>query len=152
LTFLMATVSGSGRQSQVLEALRQGFNRESSGYELVVVALVVAVFIGVLLVIARRSRDGGRVEKPPTDYLTQAVDLLGMSERARRDLRTVAQRAALREPLAMLLSPENMRRAVEAAQLGPRDAELARRLEALADELFGDLPAGDGAGAPEGGS
>src|SRR5262245_48755101 len=66
-------------------------------------AVLLAILVGFGIRYATR-RDGPKL-RPQRDYLTAAVDLLGLSEEDRRDLRYIAGQAGLPQPAAILLSP-----------------------------------------------
>src|SRR5262245_12431536 len=76
-------------------------------------AALLALLIGLGVRYATR-RDGPR-PRPRRDYLTLAVDLLGLSEEHRRDLLRIAAAARREQPASMLLSPMCLARAAQKA-------------------------------------
>lgn len=117
-----------------LEAINEALSRSPGTLEVTLligagVVFVVAIGAGAWLVAHRRPR------RPRVDYLTLAVDLLGLSEQDRRDLRRLARHAPQYEASAMLLSPQNLARAL--AGSAERDRELHKRVNQLSERLFG---------------
>jgi hypothetical protein len=126
----------------VLESIRDTLSAGPERTELTVFLVGLAAF---LLLILLAARFWGRERRPAperrVDYLTLAVDLLGLSEADRRDLQRIARRAGLAHPAAMLLSPANLARAA-AALRAENDEELRARIEHLSLRLF-DAPLPD---------
>lgn len=103
----------------------------------------VAVAIGVCIGYATR-RDAPRT-RPQHDYLTLAVDVLGLSEEDRRELLRVARAARLEHPASMLLAPTNLAHALAAARLADDSGARAQRFDRLCQTLFGEpCPAASG--------
>lgn len=123
----------SNRNQQFLNGLKQyvdtSYDPQSAMYFWGAAALIV-----ILLVIIARyfTRRENRVAEPRVDHLVLAVDLLGLSEDDRRDLQGLAREAKVREPAALLLSPQALAHAVASAPPNParthRLAELSRRM------------------------
>lgn len=116
----------------VLDALREGVSDGPVSGE--VLTFVVALL--VLLLVAAGARfvvRGGATQARAVDYLTAATDLLGLSERDRRDLAAAARHCKCRNPISLLLSPANFARGLDATS---HDAGLHTRLEALGRRLF----------------
>lgn len=126
--------------SPLLESIRDALSTGPERTE-TVAFLVGLVAVVLLIILAARffGRDGHRRPEPQVDYLTLAVDLLGLSESDRRDLHRIAQRAALEQPAAMLLSPTNLARAAAATLSVENDRELRARLDHICQRLF-DAP------------
>lgn len=136
-----------------LRAMRQGFDND--GHDLtaliallfVVVALVGLAVISIQIVRARRRGHAARGQEHGR-LLPRALAALKLTRRETRDLRQVATAARLEHPVAMLLSPANLARAVALALREHDDAALRRRMEALALKLF-ETPLGhDSGGGP----
>lgn len=123
-------------QYPLFEVMRETLNRGPDETELRLVAAGALFLILLLLVAARWRGDRRRRTPPPADHLTTVVDVLGLSEQDRHDLRDVASRAALAQPVAMLVTPRNFAQAVRAAG-AEKDAELRARLDDLAQRMFG---------------
>jgi hypothetical protein len=123
-----------------LEAIRDALNTGPDRSEIV---LLVVGLVAFLLLIVLAPRLFGRARRPAAaqriDYLTPAVDLLGLSESDRRDLQRIARRAGLTHPAAMLLSPANLAQAAAPLLADDTDGELRRRIEQLCLRLF-DAP------------
>lgn len=119
--------------SSARKALSSGPSRgEVAAFVLSILAF--ALVIGLAIWWTRRRNRPGRI-----DYLTAAVDVAGLSEQDRRDLRFVAQHALLRYPASMLLTPANFSRASErAVEASAHPAALRARLADLGRRLFGD--------------
>ena len=100
-----------------------------------------AVALAILVFLAARffGRAPSDEMDSRVDYLTLAVDVLGLSESDRRDLRKIARRAQLKRPAAMLLSPANLARAAAVTCEIEDGEELHRRIEQLCVRLF-DTP------------
>lgn len=121
---------------ELVESLREGFVSGVNVSVLLALACVLGVGLAIVLVVYRvvsRARAPG--QKRREDYLTLAVDLLGLTEDERRDLVTLTHAARLAQPATVLMSPANMGRALLRA--GARDAALHSRLGALCERLYG---------------
>ena len=103
--------------------------------------LFVAGFLGfvLLVLVAARWMNGERRRRtpPPPDHLTTIVDVLGLTEQDRHDLRVIAERARLGQPVAMLLTPRNFVEAVQEANRTGEDVELLARVDDLSQRMFG---------------
>lgn len=94
-------------------------------------------FVIVIAIVARQcTRRETQVIQPKKDYLTFAVDLLGLSEEDRRCLMAVARAAELDEPAAMLLTPQNFAAAVASLD-SAQHARMSKTIEGLKGRLFG---------------
>lgn len=124
-------------QNPVLDSIQHTFTTGPSAVG-VVVFISGAVFVLAMILIAARLfvGRGERDDEPAVDYLTTAVDLLGLSESDRRLLQKVAASANLRQPAAMLLSPENLAAAAGPLLKSRRDDAVRRRIENLCRQLF----------------
>ncbi len=129
-------------QLPFLTSARKALSSGPSGGE--VFAFVVSV-LGFILVVALAVWWTRRRNRPRRiDFLTAAVDVAGLTEQDRRDLRFVAQHAELRYPTSMLLTPANFARAVErAVEASAQPEPLRTRMTDLGRRLFAD-------GAPPG--
>lgn len=103
---------------------------------LLFVSGAAALMLLILLLARFFSREPSQDAERRVDYLTLAVDLLGLSESDRRDLQRVASRARLKEPAAMLLSPANLAAAAAVAFATDKDKLFRRRIERLCVRLF----------------
>lgn len=123
-------------QLSTLRAMRHGFEPgggPSLGTGPLLAALAVLAALALILLLARWRRP----QAAPPDLLAKAVRRLALSRSDLRDLRTLATRAELAEPAAMLLSPANLLHALRAAGQAEPDPDLERRLARLAERLFG---------------
>jgi hypothetical protein len=121
-----------------LESVHRSLNEDVDSTELAVFGISILCFLLVLLVAARlfnQEKTAGR--EPEVDYLTVLVDLLGLSEEDRRDLRRVAAGAGLAQPAAILLTPANFAHAIGHPGLGRPDPAFVRRMDDLSRRLFG---------------
>ncbi len=126
--------------NSLLESISRALSAGPERTEVLLFLCGAVGLIFLILLLARmfESESGAEVE-PRTDYLTLAVDLLGLSESDRRDLQRIARAAKLTQPAALLLSPMNLARAVALAPETAHDQELRGRLEQLCLRLF-DAP------------
>ena len=133
LAFLLGTVPH--RTNQFFDSISQALTNAPKGHETLI---FLAGVLALVLLLAIAARAYGRKDTPGagTDYLTIAVDLLGLNEHDRRDLKKIAKQARLKEPVAMLLSPMNLARAAGSVSELERDAEFRRRVEQLCLRLF----------------
>lgn len=130
-----------------LEKLREGFlSRPSGGEQLYFWAWVLGFLgcVGAAVLIARlmnrKKTTVRRIKR--VDYLTVAVDVLGISETDRRTLIRIASRAGLEQPASMLLSPMNLARAVALATKSAKVPHAEETAQRLCKRLFGaSLPA-----------
>ena len=100
--------------------------------------LAGALAVLLLIVLSARFLNRDRNQSTPTvDYLTLAVDVLGLSESDRRLLKGLARAADLPQPVAMLLSPANLAAAVEHVDESPEGDKLRAGAESLCRRLFG---------------
>ena len=142
---------GSGRLADqpLLQSIQQALTSGPDANETIVFAVGLVAFVLLILVAARcfaRERRAG--SQPQIDYLTLAVDLLGLSERDRHDLETIARLAGLEQPAVMLLSPGNLACSLAAAPPSRIEGPLRERVGQLCMRLFDmPLPAPDGSPA-----
>jgi hypothetical protein len=121
---------------EALEDLRRGFQQECSNTHLAVVMAIVALLCAGAVAIWLFRR------QPPTDiapvtHLAKGARVLGLEQEELDDLRTVAGRASVPHPAAMLLSPANLAKAARAAKDAKADPALQERLDRLAQRLYG---------------
>lgn len=90
----------------------------------------------LLLALIRVFGTSGKRETPAPDYLTLAVDALGLTEQDRRDLHTLARRSRVTPPGVMLVSPRNLALVLQECETVHVDPELRRRAGALCRRLF----------------
>lgn len=127
-------------RQEMVDALRQSVSAGPASYQLYTIILGVVVVAVLLLLLSQY--DGGRRKKrraQKKDYLLLAVDVLGLSEKTRRELALVGRRAGLEEPLAMLLTPMNLARATAAAVQAGAAPRVHASMDALCRQLF-DAP------------
>lgn len=117
----------------VSKALRTGPQATET---LLFVSGAAALMLLILLLARFFSHEPSQETERRVDYLTLAVDLLGLSESDRRDLQRIASRARLKEPAATLLSPANLAHAAAAALATDKDRTLRWRAEQLCVRLF----------------
>jgi len=134
----------------LLESISEALNTGPQAAESL---LFLSGAIALALLVFLAARFFGRVPSDEmesrVDYLTLAVDVLGLSESDRRDLRRIARRAHLKRPAAVLLSPENLARAAAVTCEIENGDELHRRIEQLCVRLF-DTPLPGPEQPPEG--
>jgi hypothetical protein len=125
-------------EPEKLEALRRGFHQETSQTHFLGVFVAIAVLCGVYLVVRICRRRPGRDDQLiRIGHLAESAHVLGLVQEELDDLRTVAGKASLSHPAAMLLSPANLAHAARAAQDGKMDPALQERMDRLATKLFG---------------
>lgn len=132
-------VVGPLASDALLESIRGALRSGPRSTEVLALLAGLLAFILLLLIVWRVFNRERPAAEPRVDYLTLAVDLLGLSESDRRDLQRIARRAGLDSPAAMLLSPENLTRAVQLALPAENDPALHERLDDLCRRLF-DVP------------
>jgi hypothetical protein len=126
--------------SSILESAGRALSAGPERTETVLFACGAALLILLILLLARLfGRDPSEELESRTDYLTLAVDLLGLSESDRRDLQRIAKNAELKQPVAMLLSPMNLAQGAASTLATENDPELRTRLERLCLWVF-DAP------------
>lgn len=133
---MSARLLGRSGGVELVDSLREGFVSGVNLDVLLALGAVLGMGLVVVLVIYRvAARNAAPRVKTREDYLTMAVDLLGLTEDERRDLVLLSHAARLPQPVTVLMSPANLGRAV--LQSGARDAALHHRLEPLCQKLFG---------------
>ncbi len=126
-----------------LKSIQSALTENDDQSDLAIFGLSVLAFLVVVALVGRylnpenRRRGNTRV-----DYLTAAVDMLGLTEQDRRDLLRIARVVELETPATMLLTPANFAAAVHHPETGGRDAELLSRMHDLCRRLF-DAPLPD---------
>ena len=130
-------IPGLLASNPLLESISKALNTGPQAAESLLFACG-AVALALLVFLAARflGRAPSDEMESRMDYLTLAVDVLGLSESDRRDLRRIARRAHLKRPAAMLLSPENLARAAAVTREIDNGEELHRRMEQLCVRLF----------------
>lgn len=127
-------------QNPMLDSIRATL---SAGPNKTEIGLFVAGALTLLLLILLAARyfghDGQRDAAPGIDYLTAAVDVLGLGESDRRMLQKIARKTGLDQPAAMLLSPENLAHAVAPLWRDRLDDTTRLRIENLCRQVF-DAP------------
>ncbi len=124
------------RQQSLLDSFRESFAPGPAGNQLILIIGGALALIAFVWLWARYLDRDARARRTP-DYLSRAIDLLGLSEEDRRDLRALARLARLPQPAAMLLSPENLSLAMRRGLAEQSDSRLESRLRSLAVRLFG---------------
>jgi hypothetical protein len=143
VTATLATGFAVLADSSILESAGRALSAGPERTETLLFASAAGILILIILLLARVfAREPGEDGGPRNDYLTDAVDLLGLSESDRRDLQRIAKLADLAQPAAMLLSPMNLARAAAATPEIRNDRELRRRIERLCLSVF-DAPLPD---------
>ena len=104
---------------------------------------MVLLFIGVVFLIAviyiavrRFGLEGSGHAERPRDLFADAFGILSLDTGEQSDLRYVAERSRMREPLAMLLSPRVFALAVDEVLRASPDPERYRRLATICRKLF----------------
>jgi hypothetical protein len=137
---MLATITGLLAQidrPEAIEALRRGFQQECSNTHFLMTVAVAVLVCGVCLVVWLLRRRPTETMTRGT-HLAEGAHVLGLEKEELDDLRTVASRASVSHPAAMLLSPANLARAARAAQAsGKPDPVLQERLDRLAQRLYG---------------
>ncbi|MBI5863990.1 MAG: hypothetical protein HZB38_05700 [Planctomycetes bacterium] len=137
MDLLLAQASSSDKSKAFFEGLRNAVSNTYSPSSALLfwgAALIFIIFIALIARHATRRERQAIPEKP--NYLTRAVDLLGLSEEDRRNLTTLAAAANLSEPASMLVTPLNFAHAVAALD-ATRRKQLAAPLTELSCKLFG---------------
>ena len=121
-----------------MQKLRQGFTVQATDSNIPAVVLTVIALCALVLgidLIYRLSQRRPRTRR--VDYLDRSTRVLDLSFRERHDLKTLARRAHLPHPAAMLLSPANLAYAVEQATQVQDNRALRQRMNRLSRRLFG---------------
>jgi len=127
----------------LLDSIRDALSSGPDATESMVFGIGLLAFFLLISVAARcLGRERHTSHERRVNYLTLAVDLLGLSEAERRDLETLARLAGFEQPAAIMLSPANLARAVARTAAAPQHDRLHERAEQLCLRLFGSrLPA-----------
>lgn len=142
-----ATLRSSGgllarmNPDEVYAAIRKAFQTGPAANDAVAVSIGAALAVAALYWMWRayRARSGGGAAEK-VDYLEAALRALGLSEPQRRSVRHVARMSGMPQPAAMLLCPQAMAAALDAAQQrGASPAALAET-RALSELIFGAPP------------
>lgn len=141
---------GLSSNEELVRAIRDELNSPNELRETLYLLAAVAVFAAIMRALWRFMTRRERAQQTKRDYLTIAVDLLGLNERTRRDLQRVASESGLQHPLVMLLSPLNLARATRAATQRRPDAQLEASMQRLSLALFDTPLPPAGAAPPEG--
>lgn len=131
-----------GDREALLRAMGSKLRDGPDTFSLVLLLTGVVLLIAVVYIAARRFgvEGGGQVERP-RDLLADALRILSLDADEQSDLRYVADRSHMREPLAMLLSPRLFATAVTTVLGTSPDRERYTRLAALCRKLFdSDMP------------
>jgi hypothetical protein len=126
-----------------LERFSRGFARQAGDSNWLAVGAAVIVLCAVTLVMDRIFRSRGHARPAKSfDHLAGAAQLLGLTRRELRLLRTIAAGAELPFPTSMLLSPANLADAVRAVPEVAGKATQRAIVDGVALKLFGaSLPA-----------
>jgi len=128
--------------TDVFQSIQRSFATGPRTSDVVTLLVGICVLLLIVLLASRfLNRDDPRPAGRP-DYLTIAVDLLGLSEEVRRDLLYLAERSESEPAVSMLLTPANLAAAAARAGNPDDDPALFQRLNKLSLDLFGtNLPA-----------
>lgn len=135
-SWLATAILAQMYEPEKLKALGRGFLKQSSETTPLAWLAVVVAAVG-LFIFFRLCRQRPAEEAERVTHLAESVHALGLRPEVLDDLRTVAGRAAMTHPTAMLLSPANLARAARAAQARTADPVLQERLDQLSLKLFG---------------
>jgi hypothetical protein len=138
LALLDVTIEGGPlTQEQALQALKRGFDAQADRSDLLVGLLVAMALLGIIAMLVRWRRSshqsGHRIE---VNYLREVLTRVELTDAQRRLIVQLAQRAKLRHPATMLLSPANFGHALELAGLTPPGDERYREAAAICRKLF----------------
>lgn len=128
-----------------LRALRESFNEQAgqSDHTIAFVVLGIVLILAAVggIVLLRRHRRAEQV-RTHVDILSDALQVLALTESDAALIRGIASAARLREPTAMLLSPMNLAVAMEGALSAGSDPRIRAQAEEVSERLFGvPLPA-----------
>lgn len=145
MNLLAANILNAGplANQPLLDSIRKTLTTQPDAGETLQLLTGMVAFLLLILLAARWFGH----ERRPTgesqvDYLTLAVDVLGLTERDRRELQKIARQAKLEQPAAMLLSPANLAHAAASVLKTDNHGEFRRRIEDLCTRLF-DAPLPD---------
>ena len=141
-TLLDVTIDGGPlSQERALEALKKGFEAQADRSDLLIGLLVATALLGIIAMLVRWRGGGGHSEhRIEVNHLREALSRVELTEGQRRLVVQLAQRAKLRHPAAMLLSPANFGHALELAGLTPPGDERYRDAAAICRKLFDSDP------------
>lgn len=122
-----------------LHAIERGLRTGPSGDSFIWLGAAVLALVTLLLMVWRIfGREGRDKLRAGPDMLALALDKLGLKGAERELLKTVARRANLAEPAAMIMSPANLKYALTLALSGGGDPAWRRQVERLSRQLFGE--------------
>jgi len=104
---------------------------------ILVVTMVASIFAFFGLWTRLRSRERSQAQAIDDAYVRQAAAVLSLSGQTVRDLKRLAKTAGVSQPVALLLSPNNLLWAVRVAQQADADARLIARVDRVCHQLFG---------------
>ncbi|MBK9127049.1 MAG: hypothetical protein IPM13_04535 [Phycisphaerales bacterium] len=104
---------------------------------ILIVTMVASIFAFFGLWTRLRSRERNQAQAVDDAYVRQAAAVLSLSGQTVRDLKRLAKTAGVSQPVALLLSPNNLLWAMRAAQQEAADAGLVARVDRLCHQLFG---------------
>lgn len=138
LALLDITIEGGPlSQEQALGALKKGFEAQADRSDLLVGLLVATALLGIIAMLVRWRRSSHHPEhRVEVNHLREALNRVELTESQRRLVIHLAQRAKLRHPTTMLLSPANFGHALDLAGLTPPGDERYREAAAVCRKLF----------------
>lgn len=142
LAQLDVTIQGGPlSQEQALGALKKGFETQADRSDLLVGLLVAAALLGIVAMLVRWRRSSFQAEqRVEVNYLREALSRAELTDGQRRLVVQLAQRAKLRHPTTMLLSPANFGHALDLAGLTPPGDEHYREAATVCRKLFDTDP------------
>lgn len=125
-----------------LEDFSRGFSGQAAESNVAAIIFAACALCALVWLVDRLYRTRQRHPRTRSvDYLAYSARLLALGRRDLRDLRTVAVRARLSQPAALLLSPGNLAYAIHEAARAHDDPHLRERLNLLCVKLFdAELP------------
>ncbi len=137
-TGLHATTAALLAQSPLLDSIGRALRTGPSGTGVLLLLFGAVVLVGIIVLAMRWSnRRSDDSQSRGGDMLDQSLARLGLTRTEQADLRFVANNASVREPAAILLSPQGLAAATHWA-LKDGDPERRKRVAALCYKLFGE--------------
>ncbi|MFH1746009.1 MAG: hypothetical protein ABIG44_03080 [Planctomycetota bacterium] len=125
-------------QQEIIDGIRQGMQPESARGNDLYILLLGGLVLLLLLVVLRvfQSRPNHSRMAPPPDHLAAACVALTLNRQEQADILHLARKARITYPVSMLLSPANLRAAIDRGIPADDKSGLRTRLYAISNRIF----------------